>query len=128
MSYSQLTVALAFFLVVPACASSTLPQQQLMDTQGAITSAEELKGGENPDAKLHLQYATEQLGVAKKLMDDGDKDEARRMLDRASADADLALTLARTEKVHKESKKARAEVDELRSGKHLSTATAPIGE
>ncbi len=127
MSYSQLSIALAL-LVVPACAGKTLPQQQLMDTQGAITSAEELKADENPDAKLHLQYATEQLGKAKKMMEDGDKDEARRMLDRASADADLALTLARTQKVHNESKQARAEVEQLRTGTTTATETAGIGE
>ena len=127
MSYSKLTIVLAF-LFAPACASSTLSQQQLMDTQGAITSAEELKAAENPDAKLHLQYATEQLDAAKRMMDEGDKPEARRMLDRASADADLALTLARTAKVHKESQRARAEVEQLRSGKASSTETAGIGE
>lgn len=126
MSYSQLTVALAL-MTATGCAAKTLPQQQLMDTQGAITSAEELKGDEDPDAKLHLQYAREQLATAKKMMADGDKDEARRTLDRASADADLALTLARTEKVHKESLAARAEVDALARGK-ATAATADIVE
>ncbi|MBC8072526.1 MAG: DUF4398 domain-containing protein [Deltaproteobacteria bacterium] len=125
MSHSHLIVALA--LVVPACASKTLPQQQLMDTQGAITSAEELGGDENPDAKLHLQYAREQLESAKKRMDDGDKDEAKRLLERAHADADLALTLARTEQVHQDSRKAIADVEALRSGKSTS-ATAAVGE
>lgn len=124
MSYSKLTIVLAFSLA-SACASSTLPQQQLMNTQGAIASAQELKAAENPDAKLHLQYATEQLAAAKRLMDDNEKTEARRMLDRASADADLALTLARTAKVHRESLAARAEVDQLLSGK---TSTAGAAE
>jgi hypothetical protein len=126
MSYSQITIALAL-IAAPGCAGRTLPEQQLMDTQGAITSAEELKGDEDPTAKLHLQYAREQLATAKKQIEDGDRDEAKRTLDRASADAELALTLARTEKVHKESLAARAEVDALASGKGTA-ATADIVE
>jgi hypothetical protein len=115
MRYFLPTIAL-LTLLVPACAATTLPQQQLMDTQAAITTAEELDAAQNADAKLHLQFANDQLEAAKKLMEDGDDDEARRMLDRASADADLALTLARTVEVHDASKAARAEVTELRTG------------
>lgn len=112
------------FLLVPACAGTQLPQQQLMDTQGAITSAEELDGDENPQAKLHLQFAREQLTAAKKLMEEGDDEEAERMLDRATADADLALTLARTEQLRKESGEAKTEVQELRED-GADSAAAP---
>lgn len=106
---------LAAALALPACASGTLPQQQLMDTQAAIASTEELGGKEDPDAKLHLEYARDQLDGAKRLMARGDDDEANRMLDRAEVDAELALELARTEQLRKESKAAWAEVDELRT-------------
>lgn len=115
MFHSRILVASSVLVLVPACASTVLPQQQLMDTQGAITSAEELKGDENPDAKLHLQFAREQLAAAKEMMANGDEEEAERMLDRATADAELALTLARTEKLRTESREARTEVNDLRS-------------
>lgn len=105
---------------VPACASA-LPQQQLMDTQASITSAEELKGDEDPDAKLHLQFARDQLAAAKRMMDEGDDEEANRMLDRASVDADLALLLAKTEKLRQESRDAQAQVDELQAGSKSSS-------
>jgi glycerol-3-phosphate dehydrogenase len=108
-------VVTSTILLVTACAAKQLPQQQLMDTQGAITSAEELDGDENPKAKLHLQFAREQLVTARQLIDEGDDEEAMRMLDRATADADLALTLARTEQLRKESVEARTEVEELRT-------------
>jgi hypothetical protein len=115
MFHSRILVASSVLALVPACASTVLPQQQLMDTQGAITSAEELKGDENPDAKLHLQFAREQLTAAKELMANGDDEEAERMLDRATADAELALTLARTEQLRAESREARSDVNELRT-------------
>lgn len=115
MFHSRILVASSVLVLVPACASTVLPQQQLMDTQGAITSAEELKGDENPDAKLHLQFAREQLTAAKELMANGDDEEAERMLDRATADAELALTLARTEQLRAESRDARSDVNELRT-------------
>lgn len=114
MSHTRILVASSVLLFVPACASTVLPQQQLMDTQGAITSAEELKGDENPDAKLHLQFARDQLNAAKELMANGDDEEAERMLDRATADAELALTLARTEQLRQQVREARGEVNDLR--------------
>lgn len=108
-------LVLAALIALPGCASGTLPQQQLMDTQAAIASTEELGGNEDPDARLHLEYARDQLDGAKRLMARGDDDEAKRMLARASADAQLALELARTERLRKQSKAAWDEVDELRS-------------
>jgi hypothetical protein len=126
MFHSRILVASSVLVLVPACASTVLPQQQLMDTQGAITSAEELKGDENPDAKLHLQFAREQLTAAKELMANGDEEEAERMLDRATADAELALTLARTEQLRTESREARSEVNELRTeGAEAGTPATP---
>lgn len=122
MFHPRIIAGSIVLLALPACAGDVLPQQQLMDTQGKITSAEELRGDEDPDAKLHLQFARDQVRAAKRMMDDGDEEEAKRMLDRATADADLALLLARTEKLREESRAAQSEVDDLRSD---ATATAP---
>lgn len=115
--------------LAPACASNALPEQQLMDTQAAISSAEELEGDEDPDAKLHLQFARDQLAAAKRMMSDGDEEEANRMLDRASVDADLALLLARTEKLRQESRDAQAQVDDLQANNRSSrsSSTTAVG-
>lgn len=102
-------------VLMPACATAVLPQQQLADTQAAIASTETLGGASDPDAKLHLQYAREQMERAKRMMAEGDDDEALRMLDRASADAELALALAKTEQMRKRSEEAKAELDKLKS-------------
>jgi hypothetical protein len=115
MFHPRHALFVAAAVLTPACAGKTLPQQQLMDTQAAITSAEELNGDEDPDAKLHLQFARDQLAAAKRMMKDGEDEEANRMLDRASIDADLALLLARTEQLREESREAQAQVDELQA-------------
>lgn len=125
MSQSRMLIVSTLFLVIPACASTSLPQQQLMNTQGAITSAEELQGDDDPDAKLHLTFARDQLNSAKQMMANGDGDEAERMLDRASVDADLALLLARSEKLRQQSSAAKAEVTELQSANNKGGGTAP---
>lgn len=104
--------------LMPACATTVLPQQQLADTQAAIASTETLGGEQDPDAKLHLQYAREQMERAKRMMAAGDDDEALRMLDRATADAELALALAKTEQMRKRSTEAKEELEKLKSEGH----------
>ncbi|HWB81116.1 MAG TPA: DUF4398 domain-containing protein, partial [Nannocystaceae bacterium] len=96
------------------CANKQLSQTKVADTEAAMRSAEEIGAASEPQASLHLRYAQDQLKHARKLMDDGDEKEARRMLDRAQADAQLALALARTERDRAQAKAAWAEVDELR--------------
>ena len=84
-------------------------------SEAAMRSAEEIGAGGQPEASLHLKYAQDQLQTAQRLMDDGDEKRARRMLDRAHADAALALALARTERDRAAARAAWIEVDELRS-------------
>jgi hypothetical protein len=100
-------------LCLGGCAGSQLNQQRLVDTQAAVSSAEELDEAEDPNVSLHLKYARDQLAAAKRLADEGEDDEANRMLERAHADAELALALARTERSRREAQEARAEVEEL---------------
>src|SRR5688572_12400268 len=88
----------AITLLTGACASKQLPQSTLADTQAAMQAAEEIGAAKLPESQLHLKYANDQLDTAKRLMDDGDEKRAKRMLDRAHADAELALALARTER------------------------------
>lgn len=102
-------------LCAGGCASSQLSQQRLVDTQSAIDSARELDEAEDPEVSLHLKYARDQLAAAKRLMDEGERKEAHRMLERAHADAQLALAMARTERSRNEAKRAWSEVENLRN-------------
>ncbi|MBC8068114.1 MAG: DUF4398 domain-containing protein [Deltaproteobacteria bacterium] len=112
-------------LLTGACASKQLPQTTLADTQAAMQAAQEIGAAKLPDSKLHLEYANDQLATAKRLMDDGDDKRAKRMLDRAHADAELALALARTERDRSAAKAAWLEVDGL---KKPSSELQPSGE
>jgi hypothetical protein len=60
-----------------------------------------------PDAKLHLTLAQEQIDNAEKLMKDEEYERADHMTLRASADAELALALAREEAAKREAQNAK---------------------
>lgn len=107
-------VALAAVICSGGCAASNFNQQRLVDTQATVAAVEELDEAEDPEVSLHLKYARDQLAAAKRLLDEGEGDEANRMLERAHADAQLALVMARTERSRKEARDAWAEVEELR--------------
>jgi hypothetical protein len=101
-------------LCLGGCAGSGLDQQRLVDIQAAVSATEELDEAEHPDVSLHLKFARDQLAAAKRLADEGEDEDANRMLERAQADAELALAMARTERSRKEAREAWAEVEELR--------------
>ena len=78
------------------------------------TAAEEAGAKENPDASLHLKLANDQYDRATKMMKEGDGDRAKRMLDRASVDAELALELARLDTTRGQASDAMKSIDQLR--------------
>ncbi len=69
---------------------------------------------EHPKAQLHLKLASEQIEKAKKLIADGDNEEAARVIDRARADADLALALAQQAKAMRDAKEADEQLGKLK--------------
>ena len=110
---TSLAVATAL-LFASGCAANNFNQQRMVDTQATVAAVEELDEDEDPEVSLHLKYARDQLAAARRLLDEGDEDEANRMLDRAHADAQLALAMARTERSRKDAREAWAEVEEVR--------------
>mgnify|MGYP006191727369 CR=1 FL=1 len=66
----------------------------------AAGSLDEASGGATREpctwSRRNATLAHEQIEKAKKLIEDGDNEEAARVIDRAQADADLALALAQT--------------------------------
>ena len=69
---------------------------------------------DDPKAQLHLKLANEQIEKAKKLIQDGDNEEAARVIDRAQADAELALVLAEKAKALKDAKDADEQLGKLK--------------
>jgi hypothetical protein len=77
------------------CGAATLPSDQLASTEASVRAANELGATNVPKAELHLRLANEQLAEARKRAENGDEEQAKRLLERAHADAELALALAR---------------------------------
>lgn len=101
-------------LLSGGCAGANFNQQRMIDTQATVAAVEELDEAEDPEVSLHLKYARDQLAAARRLIDEGEDEDANRMLERAHADAELALAMARTERSRKQAREAWAEVEELR--------------
>lgn len=108
--------ALAFSLV--ACGSSLPPpSDKLASAEAAARSARELGAEREPKAALHLKLATEQIEQARGLMTSGENRRADFVLQRAGADAELAVMLAKENNAKAEAAEAQERVKALKSGK-----------
>ncbi len=110
------SVALALFLAAWG-ASIPPPSDRLASAEAAARSARELGADKEPKAALHLKLATEQIDQAKGLMKDGDNRRADLVLQRANADAELSVMLAKENNAKGEAAAAQAKVNELKGGK-----------
>jgi hypothetical protein len=81
-------------LAAAGCAKKELTTES---TTAAQRSAETAGAADVPQAALALQLSNENLARAKELYEDGKEDEAKSMLTRAEADAELASALAKAE-------------------------------
>ena len=88
-----------------ACASAQLAPDHLASSQAAISSADAVGAAKVPEASLHLKLAQEELTEAKRLVK-SDANRAELFLQRASADAELALAITRAQEADAEAKKA----------------------
>lgn len=101
-------------VVLPmACATAKVPVAQLASSGAAIRSAEEMGANEVPQAAHHLQLAKRQTEQANKLMSDGKDRRAAFLLERATVDAELALSLAREEPTRREAERLMQRVQLL---------------
>jgi hypothetical protein len=81
------------------CASAPEPTERLATAKAGVHSARELGASSVPQAALHVKLAEEEIQRANKLIADGENERARALLDRAAADAELAVALAREKRV-----------------------------
>jgi hypothetical protein len=110
-------------LLSSACAGAAL---QTDASTSAIRAAEEVGAEQVPRASLHLQLAKESLAEAERLSAAGDDEEAKSMLSRAEADAELAVVLSREDAERAESKAAVERVRQLREDNTSSTSRNPM--
>lgn len=107
-----------FVTLVAACGGSSLPPAKVADTQSSISAATAVGAEQNPQAALHLKMARDQLSQAQALINDGNNSEARLVLERANADAEVALMITREAQASANARKAQAEVQELQPNRN----------
>lgn len=115
MKRTTTTLMGAFAVAAVACGGAPLPVSELADSESAVAAAQEAGATRVPDAAAHLKLANTQIDAAKEMIDDGNNAEAKYTLDRAEADARLALYLARADSSREAAKKAQDRIDKLRS-------------
>lgn len=88
----------------------------LVEAEASIRTAEQLGAEGSPDAARHLALARAEVKRAHELWDDGKKAEAHLSLQRAEADAALAMALAREAPARAAAEAAKREADAAQTG------------
>ena len=117
MKLSALALSAALTMSSLACGSSIPPpSDKLASAEAAARSARELGAEKEPKAALHLKLATEQIDQAKTLMKDNDNKRADLVLQRASADAELSVMLAKENNAKQDAFNSLEKVRMLKGG------------
>ena len=95
------------------CGGGAMPSAQMTESKAAIRAADELGAERYPDAALHLRMARDQVEEAERFIADREFQAARRSLERAEADAELAIELARAEMTKQQARDAYQRVQRL---------------
>ncbi|MCX4246635.1 DUF4398 domain-containing protein [Paraliomyxa miuraensis] len=122
MNNTTIVIAITALTGLGGCANANLSQRKLAETQATIEAASRSENSTNPEVALHLKYANDQVDRAKELMRRRKDDAAQRMLDRARADADLAVALANSEESRQQAREAWNEVNELQQQRSPATS------
>lgn len=96
------------------CGSAPVPVERVASSEAAIRAAREVGAPNHPKAALHLKLAQDQLDQAKALIKDGDTKRAESVLQRAEADAELAVALSRESATQAEAQQLLDQVTALR--------------
>jgi len=112
-----LSVAACVALGTGCAGAPPVPPQRFTDAEAEIKAAQEIGAEKNPQGKLHLQQANDQLEAAKKLSKDR-PEVAVRKLDNAQAEAELAKSITREQATRAEAEEAKERL--LSAQKNLS--------
>lgn len=99
-----------------ACAAGfPVPNDRLAASEASYRGAQEAGADGEPQAKLALKLAQDEIEQARQLMAQQKNAEAARLLDRARADAELSVGLAREAKAEWEARQAVEQIKVLQS-------------
>ena len=85
---------LGLLSTVAACGAEA-PVSARTDATAALRSAREVGAEQDPEASYYLELANEQIRVADRLIRSGEMSRAERVLERAEADAEVAMAKTR---------------------------------
>jgi hypothetical protein len=100
---------------VIACGSAPPPTAQMTQTKAALSAAEAVGAQSVPRAALHLKMSKDQIATAEALIAEGEMEEAAIVLQRAEADAELALALARESDMRSDATAAKKKINQLKA-------------
>lgn len=89
------------------CGGTEVPTKQWADAEASIRAAQELGAKDTPKAALQLKIAQDGVQRAQKLNEDGEGEQARLALQEAELDAELAVLLAKQEKIEASASQAK---------------------
>ncbi len=101
-------------LAAVGCGGAQLNQAHVTEVQSSVRAAEAVGANDQPKAALHLQLARDEMAEARRLAEEGDEENAELVLDRARADAELAIQLSRTEQEQEKARQAWLKIQELK--------------
>jgi hypothetical protein len=110
--------ALAGVVSLAVGCGSTMPppNDRLASSEAAIRGAKELGAQNDPQAALHIRLADEEVASARNLMRDGDNKRADLVLQRAKADAELAVVLTKEKAAKTSADEAKKSLDAKKTG------------
>ena len=94
-----------------ACATVRPPTEQMASSLASVRAAQEAGASELPIASTYLAYARVEADHASSMMRNGRNKEAQLLLERAEADAELALALAQEEPLRAEAQRAHQRLE-----------------
>jgi hypothetical protein len=99
-------------LLVAGCAS-TKATKEFTQAKASIRAAEEIGADQEPQAAFYLAKAREKFQQGEQLIEENEGEEAVWTLEKAQADADLALAMAREATMRQEAEETRERIQSL---------------
>jgi|SRR5690606_16857489 len=111
-----LSCAAALALGIAACGGAATVTPKTADATSAIAAAEAVGAQQHAEASAYMKLARDELAAAKELMRQDEPEKAQLMLERAQADAELALLLVRRNEAKTAAQRAQQQVQNLDAG------------
>ncbi len=107
-------IVLCAAFLISCGAAPKPPTEELSKAKAVVRAADEVGAKDAPRAALHLKMANDQIASAEELIERKKMKDARHLLMRAEADAELSIALAKAASKEQEAVEALAKVQKLK--------------